>query len=86
MLKGILQQMASWVHSYIAAQDSLDSVHSEMRVHAVFYAVCQGLFYVVTFRHRELVNSRKSKTINTYMMYVYLIFRKYFRYLVPSES
>lgn len=53
--------MASWIHSYIAAQDALESVSSEMRVHAVFYAVCQALFYMVTFRHRELVNSKKSK-------------------------
>lgn len=64
MLKGTLQQMASWIHSYIAAQDSFESVNSDLRVHAVFYAVCQALFYVVTFRHRELLNSKKSKTKN----------------------
>lgn len=85
MLKGILQQMASWVHSYIAAQDSLDSMHSEIRVHAVFYAVCQGLFYIVTFRHRELVNSRKSKILNTCTMCVLIICER-FRYPVPSKS
>lgn len=59
-LKGTLQQMASWIHAYIAAQDSLECVNSEIRVHTVFYAVCQALFYMVTFRHRELVNTKKS--------------------------
>lgn len=61
MLKGMLQQMSSWIHSYIAAQDALEWINSDVRIHAVFYAVCQALFYAVTFRHRELLSSKKSK-------------------------
>lgn len=61
MLKGTLQQMAAWIHSYIAAQDSVEGANSDLRVHAVFYAVCQALFYAVTFRHRELLESKKSE-------------------------
>lgn len=60
----MLQQLAAWIHSYIAAQNTLECVNSDIRVHAVFYAVCQALFYTVTFRHRELLSSRKSKFTN----------------------
>ncbi|KAF7267870.1 RNA polymerase I-specific transcription initiation factor RRN3 homolog Tif-IA [Rhynchophorus ferrugineus] len=60
MLKGTLQQMAEWIHSYAAHQDGLDSVNTDVRVHLVFYSVCQSLFYIVAFRHKDLVASRKD--------------------------
>lgn len=53
--------MAAWIHSYITTQDGLECLNSDIRVHAVFYSVCQALFYVVAFRHKDLVSSRKSK-------------------------
>jgi RNA polymerase I-specific transcription initiation factor RRN3 len=62
MLKGTLQEMGNWIHSYIGEQDGLECVNSDVRIHRVFYAVCQALFYIVSFRHKELVNTKKSKS------------------------
>ncbi|KAJ8945039.1 hypothetical protein NQ318_019034 [Aromia moschata] len=60
MLKGTLQQMAEWIHSYIANQDGLECVNSDVRVHSVFYSVCQALFYIVSFRHKDFIGSKKN--------------------------
>ncbi|CAH0555911.1 unnamed protein product [Brassicogethes aeneus] len=60
MLKGTLQQMADWVHSYIGTQDGLEYINSDVRVHSVFYSVCQALFYVVVFRKKDLLRTKKD--------------------------
>ncbi|GLV34158.1 Tif-IA [Carabus blaptoides fortunei] len=62
MLKSTIHQMTAWIHSYIHTQDGLECINSDVRVHAVFYSVCQALFYVVAFRHKDLVNTRKNIT------------------------
>lgn len=64
MVKGTLQQMADWIHSYIATQDGLECVNSDLRLHSVFYTVCQALFYVISFRHKDLVNTKKSNILS----------------------
>lgn len=56
--------MSDWAHSYISAQDSLECANSDVRVHTVFYSVCQALFYIVAFRHKDLVDTKKSKLPN----------------------
>ncbi|XP_057322164.1 RNA polymerase I-specific transcription initiation factor RRN3 [Microplitis mediator] len=60
LITGLLQDMTNWIHSYIAAQDSLESANSDVRAHTVFYSVCQAVFYIVGFRSRELVSTRKN--------------------------
>ncbi|XP_012255326.1 RNA polymerase I-specific transcription initiation factor RRN3 isoform X2 [Athalia rosae] len=60
LLKATLFEMSSWIHSYISSQDSLECANSDVRVHAVFYSVCQAMFYVIAFRHKHLVNTRKN--------------------------
>ncbi|KAJ8974029.1 hypothetical protein NQ317_001817 [Molorchus minor] len=60
MLKGTLQQMAEWIHSYISNQDGLECVNSDVRLHLVFYSVCQALFYIVSFRYKDLIASKKN--------------------------
>ncbi|XP_028142826.2 RNA polymerase I-specific transcription initiation factor RRN3 [Diabrotica virgifera virgifera] len=62
MIKGTMQQLAEWIHSYISAQDGLEYVNSDLRVHSVFYSVCQALFYIVAFRYKDLVHSKKNIT------------------------
>lgn len=69
MLKETLQQMASWIHSYIVTQDGLECINSDIRVHGIFYAVCQALFYIVAFRYRDLVNTRKSTVTLQFLQY-----------------
>ncbi|CAG9821895.1 unnamed protein product [Phaedon cochleariae] len=60
MLKGTLQQLAEWIHFYISTQEEIECVNSDVRIHQVFYSVCQAVFYIVAFRHKDLVNSKKN--------------------------
>ncbi|XP_017779462.1 PREDICTED: RNA polymerase I-specific transcription initiation factor RRN3 [Nicrophorus vespilloides] len=62
MLKGTLQQFAEWIHAYILRQDGLEFVHCDIRHHSLFYCICQTLFYVVAFRQKDLVNTKKNIT------------------------
>lgn len=61
-LKASISEMCTWIHKYITSQDGLECANSDVRVHAVFYSVCQSLFYVIAFRHRDFVGSRKNLT------------------------
>ncbi|XP_044732243.1 RNA polymerase I-specific transcription initiation factor RRN3 [Chrysoperla carnea] len=61
-LQTSIKLISDWLHSYIGNQDGLESMHADARVHTVFYSVCQALFYVVAFRHKDLIQSRKSLT------------------------
>lgn len=79
MLKGTLQQMATWIHTYIANQDGLECVNSDVRIHSVFYSVCQSLFYVVAFRQKDLFNNRKSKFKSLHEFYIAFLY-SYCRY------
>jgi len=60
MVKGTMQQISEWIHTYMANQDGLECVNSDVRVHTVFYSVCQALFYLVAFRHKDLVDRKKN--------------------------
>ncbi|KDR09373.1 hypothetical protein L798_00940, partial [Zootermopsis nevadensis] len=60
LLKASVAEMSAWVHTYISSQDGLECANSDVRVHSVFYTVCQTLFYVIAFRHHDLVHSKKN--------------------------
>lgn len=60
MLKASLAEMSAWIHSYICSQDGVEGVNLDVRIHAVFYTICQALFYVIAFRHSDLVHSKKD--------------------------
>ncbi|XP_044755622.1 RNA polymerase I-specific transcription initiation factor RRN3 [Coccinella septempunctata] len=60
LLKNVLQQLSSWIHSYINAQDDVECVNWNLKVHSVFYSTCQALFYVTFFRHKEMIASNKN--------------------------
>jgi len=62
ILKASIAEMSSWIHSYISSQDGLECVNSDVRVHSVFYTICQTLFYVVAFRHCDFVHTKKNLT------------------------
>ncbi|KAE8749588.1 hypothetical protein FOCC_FOCC003576 [Frankliniella occidentalis] len=57
-LKSTLQEMSDWIHSYINNQDGQKTV--EMRLHIVFYSVCQALFYLLCFRHKDLFRTKQN--------------------------
>lgn len=63
--------MAEWIHTYNSNQDGLECVNSDVRVHSVFYSVCQALFYIVSFRHKALVKSKKSKSHHFYVQFLF---------------
>uniref|UniRef100_A0A1Y1MD29 RNA polymerase I-specific transcription initiation factor RRN3 n=2 Tax=Photinus pyralis TaxID=7054 RepID=A0A1Y1MD29_PHOPY len=60
MLKGTLQEMANWIFAYMATQDGHGCINTDIRIHVVFYSVCQALFYIIAFRYKDLVNKRKD--------------------------
>lgn len=62
MLKTSIAEMSTWIHKYISSQDGLEYINSDVRVHCVFYTVCQTLFYVIAFRHCDLVHTKKNLT------------------------
>uniref|UniRef100_A0A1B6CIL8 RNA polymerase I-specific transcription initiation factor RRN3 n=1 Tax=Clastoptera arizonana TaxID=38151 RepID=A0A1B6CIL8_9HEMI len=59
ILKENLTDMTQWIHGYISNQDGA-TVNYDSRVHVVFYSVCQALFYLIAFRHKDLVNHNKG--------------------------
>ncbi|XP_065345871.1 RNA polymerase I-specific transcription initiation factor RRN3 [Cloeon dipterum] len=54
----ILQQMSKWCHAYVEAQQ--DATICDVKMHGIFYSVCQGLFYIVAFRHADLMATEKG--------------------------
>lgn len=52
--------MSNWIHSYIQ-QDNLQGVNTDLRAHVVFYFICQAMFYLIAYRHKELTDGKKSK-------------------------
>lgn len=52
-----------WCNNYINSVDKSVKVVNEdlLRWHAVFYSVCQALFYIVSFRHQDLMDNKRSK-------------------------
>lgn len=53
--------MSDWIHNYIAHHDSTSQFQYDYKGHCVFHSVCQALFYLIAFRHQDLVNSSVSK-------------------------
>ncbi|XP_045474464.1 RNA polymerase I-specific transcription initiation factor RRN3 [Harmonia axyridis] len=60
LLRTYLQEFSSWIHSYIDAQDRIDSVNPTLK-HSVFYHMCQALFYTTYLRHKELTETTKDR-------------------------
>lgn len=68
VLKETLADLTSWINGYISNQDGLE-IKSDCRIHGVFYSVCQALFYLIAFRHKDLVNQNKGD----YLHFIQLI-------------
>ena len=48
-----LQLIVKWIHGYIEKYSAAKSF-ANFDLHRTFYALCQTLFYVIIFRHRQL--------------------------------
>lgn len=59
LIKQILESLCQWAHDYIKRSDSSQNTTS-IKVHLVFYAVCEAIFYVIAFRSYDLTNSNEN--------------------------
>lgn len=62
LVRDMLSEMSNFVHSYIGSQESVTCVVQDTRIHGVFYSVCQAIFYIIAFRLKELVGSKRGLT------------------------
>ena len=62
-----MQLMCTWLHNYIDKIDASKSYPS-IDLHRTFYALCQTVFYIFIFRHRELITNSNSSidTVKTW--------------------
>ena len=58
-----LQLIVSWIRSYIEKTSASNS-HSNFELHRTFYALCQTLFYVIIFRHRQLFQENQADILD----------------------
>lgn len=50
-----------WIHQYIDTQCYRN--YADISAHGTFYAVCQAVFYVFAFRHKELIEMKNGLKI-----------------------
>lgn len=64
-----LQLIVTWIHNYIEKFSNTKN-YSNFDVHRTFYALCQTLFYVIIFRHKQLFgqNSDLSDLIKSWKL------------------
>lgn len=55
-----LNECCIWIHEYIQRCD-IGRNTNVLRAHLLFYSMCQSVFYIISFRCRDLTNSPKSK-------------------------
>lgn len=60
-IKRTLHDLCRWAHDYVEKSDSSQNTTS-IKAHLVFYAVCEAIFYVISFRSRDLTNSNENLT------------------------
>ncbi|XP_022170492.1 RNA polymerase I-specific transcription initiation factor RRN3-like isoform X1 [Myzus persicae] len=62
VLKNTIFEMSTWCINYINRVDKSVKVVNEdlLRWHAVFYSMCQSLFYIISFRHHDLMDSKRN--------------------------
>lgn len=57
-VKKCLMVLTTWSHDYIKAATISPSTQSFH--HKTFYSVCQGIFYIFAFRHKDLIQTEKD--------------------------
>ncbi|XP_038064414.1 RNA polymerase I-specific transcription initiation factor RRN3-like [Patiria miniata] len=55
-----LDLLAAWLHSYIDNQEVNNRLRQDVCVHGPFYSLCQAVFYIFIFRHRQLLADNKG--------------------------
>ncbi|KAL8215434.1 UNVERIFIED_CONTAM: hypothetical protein K2H54_002052 [Gekko kuhli] len=60
-VKACLELLVSWLHKYIDDQGTGSKAFCDVALHGPFYATCQAVFYVVIFRHRQILDGNLKK-------------------------
>ncbi|XP_061455733.1 RNA polymerase I-specific transcription initiation factor RRN3 isoform X2 [Rhineura floridana] len=60
-VKTCLDLVVSWLHTYIDNQDTGSKAFCDVALHGPFYAACQAVFYVVIFRHKQILDGNLKK-------------------------
>ncbi|XP_022092511.1 RNA polymerase I-specific transcription initiation factor RRN3-like isoform X1 [Acanthaster planci] len=55
-----LDLLSGWLHSYIDNQEVNSRLQQDVCVHGPFYSLCQAVFYIFIFRHRQLLADNKG--------------------------
>lgn len=85
MVKRYLQTLCDWIHQYIQRCDTNQSSHP-LRTHTVFYSICQAVFYIISFRSRELTCTNKSNiSFFFYFKTQFLILTSFRRFALPAN-
>lgn len=71
IIKLYLSKLRHWTEQYIERCDTKNT--NSMRIHSVFYSVCQTIFYLIAFRSRDLTSNKLSKYKNIYFNNAILI-------------
>ena len=58
-VKEVVRLMTSWIDRYISQATHV--THVDVNYHGPFYSVCQAMFYVIAFRHKELLDMPDGK-------------------------
>lgn len=57
-LKTYLKLLSDWAHLYIKSCDF--NRNKNPKAHVVFYAICQAMFYIISFRGPQLTSSKEN--------------------------
>lgn len=60
-VKACLDLLVNWLHMYIDSQGTGPKALCDVAVHGPFYATCQAVFYVVIFRHQQILDGNLKK-------------------------
>ncbi|XP_077172485.1 RNA polymerase I-specific transcription initiation factor RRN3 [Paroedura picta] len=55
-VKACLELVVNWLHKYIDNQGTGPKAFCDIALHGPFYAACQAVFYVVVFRHKQILD------------------------------
>lgn len=60
-MKACLDLLVSWLHTYIDNQGTGSRAFCDVALHGPFYAACQAVFYIVIFRHKQILDGNLKK-------------------------
>lgn len=77
LVQSCLDVVVNWCHTYIKNQESKQTTNFQSPLyHQMFYAACQTVFYVFTFRCREFTCNQKRLDLARSLNLEHLVFSK----------